>query len=205
MINNVSFSGKIPVYRFGVRNSLREENTNATLYEYDCKDADDIKEVSSTTDFFLFDKQIINSMSIKNMYYSSIEYFTPDIAQKYAKDKPRSSFYLAKADNDEVLGICAVYDNEYGKKIRYLETRADNKYKYIGRGIIASVANEVLKDGEDVLEVAKVPASTFKFYTEKCGFETDKDKQLHMDREKLKEFIKRTEEKTSKRLIDLNA
>ena len=203
MIDKVSFGGKIPVYNFGIRNSDEKQNKIATLYNYDCEYEDELHEAADLSGFYMYNKRIRTSMEVKHLYYDTIKMLPPDIATWYNKDKPNSNFYIAKVGDNEPLGFCAVFENDGVKTIKYIETKPNTKYKYVGQGIIAAIAKEALKNGDEHLEITNPYKETIDFFVDKCGFNKKTDKILYMKAEELEDFIKKTQEKTSTNVIDL--
>jgi len=93
-ISSISFGAKIPVAKCQVLDKRENKFINATVYEYDCKDLEDIFEVGDLDESWEFQDLYTSSMHKKYIY------------QRDGRGDTGLSFYCLKNSDDEMLGVC---------------------------------------------------------------------------------------------------
>lgn len=192
-ISSISFGKKIPVVKGKVKQLETGRFVNVKLYEYDCKDAEDIMEVKNLPSInWSFCLLIANGM----------------IEKKYAREKfsidTGHSYYTLQDDNKNTLGIVAVKDSDDYLGVKFIETDGNIKYKYSGQTVLASLALMALHDKKNLFEIRFPNDEAIPFYVNKCGFkEENNSMHLSMNSKDMKKFVKRTQRRIHSPLIDI--
>lgn len=190
-INPLSFGRKIPINQIRVLDKEQNKFAEATFYEYDCKDLQDVAEVCSLNDYWSFASIVSEGMhkqylcNFVNMPNSKLHY------------------YCVKNDRNEIIGLCATEENNDGITVKFLESQPFSKFKYVGQSMLSSLAQMVLASGKDKLEIKGALSDVRDFYEKKCGFRPSKSERenlksrFEMNRSEMPEFINRIKNKVS--------
>ena len=192
-VNNISFGKKIPVMTFQVQDMKRKTFVPVVMSEYDCRDTSDIDIVNSLRNKWIFAQSIADGMHIKNS----------------GLDKNLESpfnFYVVNNPKGEIIGLCQTVQTGKDIDIFYIETKK-KAYKYVGQSIIAALGKKLLDNNGGNIEISAAASSAKPFYIEKCGFkQVYRDKNMYnleMNKEQIKGFISRVEEKTGAPILDV--
>ena len=161
-ISPVSFGKKIPVATCKVKNIQRNKFIDATLYELDCKDRTDIKEVGSLKDGWSFKYSILSDMRRK-MYLENSERMVC------------SYFYALENQKNEIIGLAEVMKMYPSLILSYIVSEPDKKYKYVGQNIIGLLGKMALEEKLKEIYIPTPILEARKFYTKKCGFENTRE------------------------------
>ena len=221
----VTFTGKIPISKCNVLDTKTGQYVNTTLYEYDCSDEEDFKEVKNAKGIwsgwcdrkegepgFSSARSVAREMERKH-YCVNLgwdDQFSP--LQRY--ELHTSRFYSLQTKNGDIIGICQTHNpfpNHHFQQIKRLATEGSHRYKYAGQSILASLAKRNL----DKYSMAEMSISDFdydedyetKFYTDKCGFEQDKDDSEFLSLDTLGSYnlVRDVETKTRAPIINIQA
>ena len=189
---NVSFGKKIPIMQTQIKNLQTGNFEPATVFELDCKDAEDIEETGSLEkNSFGFANRITSNMRFKHRQ------FTKGI-------KDNNSFYILQNKSGETLGIAQTEEGiKKGHQLEYLETKYDTNYKYVGQTLLASISKDIMKKDGIRLSIFSPIPSAIKFYQDTCGFQNIGNLMLTADSKQLGAFVSQTESKTKAPLVDL--
>ncbi len=201
---NISFGQKIPLYQTQILDKETNQFQKATLYEFDCKDDEDINYVINQHDAWQYKYNFSVDMFGKNRKIKNYDTLSDYDKQRLQNNK----FFVLENDKKEMLGLCEITGINNFFNIQYLESNnvQKSKYKYIGQSILAGISKQILSGfiPNSVLMIID-PAYTAKdFYTKKCHF-SDDNGHLIMDEQALKSFVSDVEQKTKSPLIDLRA
>ena len=191
---NISFKAKIPISECQIYDREKKQFTNATLWEYDCKDYSDIKHFKMNFRRWTYMEGFISGM--RNKYR--------DFCQGLLnKESEQDRFYSLELPNNYIVGFCETTDNNEKINIHYLETQRDRRYKYAGQSILASLAKKMINSFNDPIMTIDHPANSARnFYINKCGFQPYGEKALHMYKYNMSDFVKTFEERTQSPIID---
>ena len=188
---NISFGKKIPTAQCNILNKSSKKFEPAIIYEFDCKDKSDIDEILySLDDNWEYKDTIAMNMGIKNF---SIKVGMNNDAR----------FYTLENQNGEILGISYVDDLQQKVELRYLESKAQSPYKYVGQNLLATIGKNLLNGDQNSFFVRSAVSSAFDFYEKACGFKDIGCSDLKMNRDDIHKFVNKTEEKTKTQIIDL--
>lgn len=189
----ISFGRKIPITQCQIYDNEQKEFTTATCYAFDCNDKSDIDEISKMDDSWRYVNQTLHNM--KRGYLTRDNDMMTDII-----------VYTLETDNGEKLGLCCTEDKGKRLDVYYLETKQDEKHKYVGQTLLASVGSQILNNNQYILLIRNALTSAFNFYKNTCGFTEDKENSdLSMNRTGIRQFIKQTEARTQAPIIELKA
>ena len=201
MIPNVSFGQKIPFAVYSVYNKQKQQSENVEMYRLDCTDKQDVYEVMSAPNIYMYTDQIASLMDVQHMYYETKKMMPPDIWEKYfTDDEPTCAVYVTKNEDDEVIGICQTGPAENSEMIEFIETNHHGVYKYIGQGMIASIAKKLLKQNKEEISIYR-PVKSAKGFYEKCGFNVNHPEALTAKKEDLQNIVDTYESKVGKKII----
>lgn len=187
---NITFGKKIPIAITQIQNRQTGEFEPATVYEVDCTDKEDYEEVENDRFNWCFSWDIGWNMRDK---YEGKHQWT------------NSTFYVLEDQNNETISriqIDSLLDNKYS--LEWLDTKQDNKYRYVGQNILSVAASEILKKGGIYFAIFNAIETAKSFYLETCGFEDIKG-FFYMNNQQMKEFIAQTEKRTQSQIINLKA
>lgn len=191
-ISNISFARKIPVASCQIKERETDNFKKATIYEYDCKDLSDIKDLENLA--LTFDWEY--AFEIMGHAYS--KYY-----QTQKGDKVGQVFSM----EDEAGNIVGLCDTDRGEKtqIVYLEAHDRDKYCYIGQNFIAMLSKRALNHTKQSLTICDIQESAMDFYKKTCGFKNfiknDRITNVEVPRHELPQFIRQTEKRCGK-IID---
>lgn len=191
-VNSVSFGKKIPVNRCKVFDKQKNEFVDVTCYEYDCKDESDYKEIRDKCGDWEFCGVFSYNMEVKNRVIK-------------AGKKDVNSFYNIQKDDGDILGVCYLEEKNNNLEVKFIQSKRDNKHKYVGQVLLASIGSEVLASNKKKLVIQSALAGVYDFYEKTCGFKPAAHSDLEMNRFGIKKFIKRTERKTQTKFKNLRA
>ena len=188
-INPLSFGRKIPINQIRVLDKQQNTFVDATFYEYDCKDLQDVQDVYELSDEWSFSHILADGMHK--------EYVCNFV------NMPNSKFhyYCVKNDNNETLGLCATQENEKEIAVEFIESKPFSKLKYVGQSMLASLAQKALLTEKEKLKIKGSLSDVKSFYEKICGFKPiESQNQLftssfEMDKEEFAPFIARTKSK----------
>ena len=182
---NISFGQKIPIAKCTVKDTYTNQKTDGYISELDCKDTSDILRISSLPDTWEFQETI--SLNMKDKYS----------AHKNGRDN-QTKFYILENENGEILGISCIDDRPKSLEVRFIESRDDHRYKFVGQNLLATLAKQVLDSRQQKLIIRSSISSAYDFYEKICGFKPAKFCDLEMIRQDIPSFIRRTNEKIEK-------
>ena len=125
---NISFGNKIPVYQNKVYNKLQKEYENATLYEINCEDSEDLDSFLKKDGVWAYKLQMYMNMRKKH----ELLQITSQMPQKHRDIIKRNKFYSLELDNGNVVGHCEVTNEDDDLNINYIECNQTRNYKYAG-------------------------------------------------------------------------
>ena len=189
---NVSFGQRIPTAICNVLDTKENKYVPALVCELDCRDKSDIDRIAAIDGDWVHKDTIELNMKSK---YSDI---------RRGKENDTRIYTLENADG-EILGMTCVDDLEKNVEVRFIESRSDHRYKYVGQNLLASLGQRVLNSRQNRLIICSAVSSAFDFYEKVCGFKDIGYSNLEMNRMDLHRFIRRTEEKTQKSMVNLRA
>ena len=191
---NISFGKKIPIALAQIQNKKTEEFEQATIYEVDCKDEHDLFEVRNDSKNWNFPDAFATNMHCKY------------VTHKQYKVNNASSFYILQNQDYETLGRIQIDTEDYDKyTVEWLDTKKNNGYRFVGQTLLATAAKEVLDNNGSTLAVLGAVEDAIPFYTDVCQFQEVGKDRFYMDKDEIKDFIRRTEKRTNATLIDLKA
>ena len=192
-IQSISFGKQIPTISCKVKNNDTGKFVPATMYEYDCFDAEDIKDVEELPSWG-FKDVILNGMKTKKA-----------AREKYGSDT-ETSFFVLKNEKGETLGLCYLYDRDNIPAIKFIQTNPNKKYKYAGQTMLAGLALKAQNDKKDKFEIRFATDEAKPFYIYKCGFKRGKDiYSLEMTTKELKKFLVKIFFRTHGKIEDIRA
>ena len=169
-------------------------SNGATIYEVDCKDKHDIFEVRNDSKNWNFPHEFATNMHCKY------------VTHKQYKVNNASSFYILQNQDYETLGRIQIDTEDYDKyTVEWLDTKKNNGYRFVGQTLLATAAKEVLDNNGSTLAVLGAVEDAIPFYTDVCQFQEVGKDRFYMDKDEIKDFIRRTEKRTNATLIDLKA
>ena len=179
--NTVSFGQRIPIAKGSVIDSKNNNKlTPVTVYQLDCCDISDAISLSNAEGTWNLRSNIQSDMKdtyIKNCFDST-------------RGTDSRTYYILTSDSDdEILSMAETIRRMEDENIRYIESRRDNRFKYSGQTMVATLGLDVLNKGKPHLGVEEPLPSAYDFYTKKCGFYAVNDFLLQMDKKRIKKFI----------------
>ena len=191
-VSVISFGKKIPVTTCKVRNNETRKFVPARLYEFDCKDEADIQEVKNLPLGWSFATTISSEMRAKK------------VAREKYDISTGHSFYVLKDNNYSTIGICSLKNDKDNFGVKFIETLTNGTCKYAGQAILASLALLALHDKRDKFEIRYPTDEAKDFYTSKCGFKQgDNLYHLQMDKKGMKKLVKKVQQRTHARVVDI--
>ena len=191
---DISFGRKTPITYCQIYDKEKRKFVGATCYKFDCTEESDIKEIKQLDYGWRYITETISNME-----------------RKLAKHKRGLSsdvvVFTLEKQNGETLGLCCAEDRERSLEVHYIESKQNNKHKYVGQTLLASIGKEVIDNSTQQRFVIKnAVSSAYGFYEDVCGFdECISSCDLFMNREKIHRFIKQTQKRTHSPIIDLKA
>lgn len=191
---NITFGRKIPITYCQIYDKEKQKFVGATCYKYDCNDKSDLKEIEKLGDNWRYLPETTANMKRKEIRQN--QGLSCDVVVFTIEDK-----------KGETLGLCCAEDKERSLEVNYIESKQDNKHKFVGQVLLASIGQEVLdNDSQRKLVVKNAVSSAYGFYEDVCGFIEDKGScDLFMPREKIHRFLKQTKQRTHSPIINLKA
>ena len=190
----ISFGKKIPITYCQIFDKEKKRFVGATCYKYDCNDKSDIKEIQKLGDEWRYIIETLANMNRK-------------IIRKNQGLSCDVAVFTLEKQNGETLGLCCAEDKEKALEVNYIESKQDNKHKYVGQVLLASMGQEVLdNDSQRKIVIKNAVSSAYGFYEDICGFIEDRGScDLFMPREKIHRFLKQTKQRTHSPIINLKA
>lgn len=189
----ISFGKKIPITRCQIKDNKEKKFVPVTFYEIDCKDDKDIEEIRKLPGVWSYNKPIYSNMKyIHNRLRNPEEYIS-------------ESFYEMQTDDGEIVGICQLNNRFPDLKLEYIESKGDNRYKYVGQTMMASIAKIAKRMKFKRIHIPVPVITAENFYVTKCGFKhcNDDSKGLYMNTSKTKNIQKKAEANINSQIIDL--
>ena len=189
----ISFGRKIPITQCQIYDNEHKKFTKATCYAFDCKDKSDIDEIQEMGDDWRYLNETIYDMK-RGLLHRDNANMTSVVV--YTLEKP----------DGEKLGLCSTEDRGRRIDVKYIETKQDNKHKFAGQTLLASIGTQILNNSHFLLLIRNAVGSASEFYKTTCGFREEKDSaDFSMNREGIRQFIKQTETRTHSPIIELEA
>ena len=189
---SISFGKKIPVTTCKVKDLTTKKYVPVKMYEYDCKDIEDIKEVENLPSHFGYKKVIADEMKTKKAAW-----------EKYSLGTG-VSHYVMQDNKGVVLGIASVKVQDSVNGVKFIQTSQNRTHKYIGQTMLASLSKIALNDGKEKFEICFPADDAISFYTNKCGFKHGKSfYHLEMSPKDMKKFVFKTQLKTHSPIVDI--
>lgn len=186
-MNPISFGAKIPVGKCQVLDCYSKKFVDATFYQYDCQDLEDVVEISSVN----CDRDCKDAMK------------TGIQLEHLGISNPGFSYYCLKDDKDRIIGLCYTYDKDGVKKVKYIASALDGQHKYAGQAMLASLAKKCLNSNTKDFIIEAALSSAWNFYEQTCGFvPIDNSLNLGMNRWGMHEFVEKVEKRTQGKVID---
>ena len=171
----------------------KEQNkfVDATFYEYDCKDLQDVQDVYELSDEWSFSHILAEGMH--KQYLCNFV------------NMPNSNFhyYCVKNDKNQTIGLCSTEENEKEITVEFIESKPFSKLKYVGQSILSSLAQKVLNSDKGKLKIKGSLSDVKSFYENICGFKPIKSQNqlftssFEMEGSELVQFVERTNEKVN--------
>ena len=194
---NINFGKKIPINSCKILDKTKGKYIDATVYEYDCKDLNDVYEV----------KKLDNSWSFKDLFVSGMhEKFITNMIKQPDND---NHYYSIEDENQKIVGLCHTKENENEINVKLLASQSGGKYKYVGQNMLSAMAQKILKTNKEIFRITGVLKDVSGFYEKTCGFEEgDRCKYIpcyeyHLSKENLEGFIENVSAKTQNNQIPL--
>lgn len=201
---NISFGKRIPLSQHKVYDKREQKFTNATLYEIDGKDEDDIYYIAlQKGNWGDLRRCITTDMASKRKKLSSgCELSTYDEITL-----PNNKFYSLENEKGDSIGLLEMTGAYNIRDVRYFQANPDRNYRYAGQIMLAEVAKEIADETNAELTVSDPSDEGRKFYINVCGFQPkSKDShKLYMNQDGIKNFIENVERRTEASNIDLMA
>ncbi len=187
----ISFGKKIPITQCKIKDIEQNKFVPATFYEVDCKDKEDILEIAHLNGIWNFKNTIVRNMKIKHDTLGLIP----------ANELPY--FYILEIGKGLILGISQVKKEGRNISVQFIESKNDNKHKYVGQVMLASLGLNVINEKKYRLIISGPTENARAFYIDKCGFKTQYNGNLKMNSKHIHRFIRQTQKKTQAPLIDI--
>ena len=187
-MNKISFGAKIPVAICQIKNKNTQQMRKAVIYEYDCKDISDYWALAK------IEKE-------QKWKYADIIAAKADLKcnGRMLQDE---SIYSLEDESGKTVGLCNFRETSRNTEVRYIESKSDDVYKYVGQNMLALLAKRAFYSGKKEIRIANAQHNAFMFY-KKCCFQFDWDEfsngynEFYLKREKMPTSIKETEDKTN--------
>ena len=186
----VSFGKKIPISQCCIKDNSTQSFIPATFVELE-GDLSDLRAVSEAKGIWEYKYPIIHCM------YDKIS--------KSAKlpRKSNVSFYALVKGAGDIVGLMQVEKIINALNIDLIEAERSNKYKYVGKNMIAGLGNVLKRMPEYKIEVALPLDNALPFY-KSCGFKNTNNKfPLVIDEKEIKNLQNQLEQTTQSPFIDL--
>ena len=154
--HTISFGKKIPVAQCNIVNKKTNQNTRATVFEYDCKDKEDIIELKKIAESGSFEYGYCVYFNAEEKYSSQIYYYD------------EFGIYTIENSDGETIGICSTRENEDETNINFIETEHE-KYRFIGRSFIELLGKKTLDNNRKWLFLRNVQEGAKEIY-KRWGF-----------------------------------
>ena len=205
--NNISFGKKIPLTTCQIQDKKTGKFVPATLFEYDCKDEQDILELVFTGNQWYFSNSIVKNMGKK---FELNKLFTENPLLKRSKfrkepktkDDYEKRFFSMQLEDGKTIGICQGQNKDLTLKLDYLESQ-NTDHRFVGTTILASLGIKTLQEGNNSITIDSGATEAEDFYTDKCGFRHYTDDTFKLDKRHIKKLIKNTIKETKSPIVDL--
>ena len=189
----VSFGKKIPIMKCQIKDIKQNKFVSAKLSKYDCKDYNDIVDVSRSCPNWCFINSILNDMYTK---------YVQGGTEKFSSD-----FYILENEEGKAIGFCETKSSKESTNVEYIVSKHNNNYKYIGQALMAMVGKAVLDRGAFRLYVANPAPSASGFYVNKCDFsridESSLLSPLYLEKDGIERFIDKFQCRTESKILDI--
>lgn len=189
---NISFGQRIPTAMCQILDTKEKKFEPALICELDCYDKSDIDTIASLEGDWAHKDTIVMNMKNKR-------------ANLHTEKGQNARFYTLENNEGDILGITYVDDLEKNVEVRYIESRKDHRYKYVGQNMLATLGQGILNGRQNKLIIRAAVSSAFDFYEKICGFKDIGSSDLEMNRFDIHKFIRRTEERTQSPIVNFRA
>ena len=190
-INPISFGQKTPLTKCHIRDNVNNKFVPATFYEIDCECENEIDEVKKSIEGWRFSGAILQNMQKEHDKVQNSINFN------------NKTFYEMETDDKEVVGICQIRKFPPELILEYIETKGDEKYKYVGQTMMASLGNVARHENLKKIYIPVPLLTARSFYVDKCGFKRASGNGLAMKTGASYDMQKKTEAKVNHPIIDL--
>lgn len=195
MIKNISFCAKIPIATCSIQNTKTREFEEATIFEYDCKDYEDIEKLDKITNehSWQYVPCIFQSAVNKHKRIKAKEYNCEHI-------------YALENKNGETLNLCSTREDLYDTTINFIESKKTANYKYCGQNMMATIVKKTMDELKNYIVIHRAIYAAWKFYMRTCGFTptgiqyNNNEIDMIMGEKSFKEFVDKTEETTGREI-----
>ena len=189
-VTPINFCKKIPVNQIQVIDKVQKRPVEATVYEYDCEDLDDIYEVGDLDLSWSFGEMIASNMHR--------QFLKNKIMQK----DDSLHYYCVKDGFNRMLGLCQTVESKDSIDVKLIVSHPNQRYKYIGQAMLATLGQKVVNQDIESLKVRAALSDVYRFYEDGCGFKRDLSRgteifgrDYKMENKDIPGFIQRTKEK----------
>ena len=188
---NISFGKKITIAKCHILDKEQNKFVPVVINEYDCTTMDDFVEVQKLGATFLFATTISQNMYAKNNSY-------------YTKQPNNNRFFnIERENNGEVLGLALCEEQKHSLDVGYIETKHDNRHRYTGQALLASLAGFSSAIGKFKIKIKNAVKTSVDFYQDTCGFDKNSNSEFQLMRRDIPNFLEQTEERTKHPIINL--
>ena len=178
--HTISFGRKIPVAQCNIMDKKTNQNTRATVFEYDCKDKEDIDELEKIAESGRFEYGYCVYFNAEEKYSSQIYYYD------------EFGIYTIENSNGKTIGICSTRENENETNINFIETEHE-KYRFIGRSFIELLGKKTLDNNRKWLFLRNAQEGAKEIY-KRWGFHPQENIEngkldMNMPTSEVEEFI----------------
>lgn len=192
-IKSMPFCAKIPIAKCNIFDRQNQNYTQATMYEYNCKDIEDIS----------FFKQLE-----ENSKWQFADIFAQKARCKHAGMYENEKLYTLEDKNGTTIGICNIEEKLQEACLKFIESNNGKRYKYVGQNMLTILTGKALLLGKKSFKVQNALSDALFFY-KKCGFKLDNEAfgksriDLYIKREAIAKLIQTTQAKTNGKIINL--
>ena len=190
---SMTFKAKIRIAKCNIFDRQNRDFSQATMYEYDCKDIEDV----------IFFEQLE-----KESKWRFADIFSGKACCKHSGMYGNEKLYTLEDKNGITIGICNIQENINEACLKFIESNNGKQYRYVGQNMLAILAGKAFMFGKKTFKVQNALADALFFY-KKCGFKLDNEAfgksqiDLFMNRESMMKLIQTAQNKTNGKIINL--
>ena len=190
---NISFGNKIPISSTQIYDKTKNAFVEATVYEIDCKDEEDLDYLSNDG-IWAFKMPVMIAMHNKHSLMSRYDSLS-DI-EKICADSDK--FYSIETKDNVPRAYCELttYPNGFSD-IKYVEADQQKKCKYAATTLIATIVKQLAKQEGSVLYVNDPATNAQTYYSDVLKFDKNPDRGYNIKGNKMKNFVEAVERKTA--------